>query len=120
MGLNGWGESDCAFDFDSEIGDLINNLIRKELKDKANCYNTCGAVNIALLIEAGRLSMAQFDKENRTSLVKLIQERIAEVSEVGESNNEKNRKMHLKAYERMLKNINKKLKKFDYYDDEED
>lgn len=119
MGLNSWGESDNAADFDFTIGDVLNKLITKELKDQGNSYNTCGAVNIALLIESGRLSVAQFSKQNRLNLIELLEELILEASDKSEWEDEENRKMHLNAYKRMLKSVEKQFKKFDYYDEED-
>lgn len=57
MGLKHWGESDNAADFVSLLqetikkGKDINKLIEKELKEKGNEYNTCGAENVALAME---------------------------------------------------------------------
>lgn len=119
MGLNNWGESDNAADFDFTIGDVLNKLIAKELKDQANSYNTCGAVNIALLIEDGRLSVAQFNKQNRLKLIALLEDQIIGSSDKSEWEDEESRKMHLNAYKRMLKNVKKQFNKFEYYDEED-
>lgn len=119
MGLNGWEESDNAAAFDITLEEVLNKLITKELKDQSNSYNTCGAVNIALLIEDGRLSVAQFNKQNRLKLIELLKEQILGVSDKSEWDDEENRKMHLNAYKRMLKNVEKQFKRFEYYDEED-
>lgn len=66
FGLSNWVQSDSAADFRYTLQDCfkqnekkgvatlkkaVRTLIMKELKDKGNCYNTEGAVNIALVME---------------------------------------------------------------------
>ena len=51
MGLNHWVESDMAADFRAGLIHDLLKATRKELKNKANEYNTPGYMNIALLIE---------------------------------------------------------------------
>ena len=59
MGLGHWGESDNAADFHARLRLQIRNEFRKEMKNKANCYNTPGWLN-ALLIFKEYPSIAKF------------------------------------------------------------
>ena len=51
MGLDSYHDSDEAFDFVSTIEKAIGALCKKELKNKANSYNSVGWVNIGLFAE---------------------------------------------------------------------
>lgn len=51
MGLDCWQDSDSAADSHSMVMDAIAKQLRKEMKDKGNCYNTDGPVNVALILE---------------------------------------------------------------------
>ncbi len=64
MGLSHWVESDGAADFRYVLNELfkkhegkkpltsaVRKLILKEIKNDANCYNTSGPVNVALVME---------------------------------------------------------------------
>ena len=57
MGLNHWAESDNASDFMYTVRKAMIKIISKELKDKGNEWNTCGADNIALGIKSGDIGL---------------------------------------------------------------
>lgn len=46
------GGSDNASDFCSEVVGNIRKQCTKQLKNKANCYNTPGYINVALLLKS--------------------------------------------------------------------
>lgn len=51
MGLDDWCQSDMAADFMSNISSVLIREFNKELKNKANEYNTCGIINVGLILE---------------------------------------------------------------------
>jgi len=51
MGLKHWVEVDGASDLHSEIGNHLNKLVTKHLKDPGNDYNPPGFVNVALIVK---------------------------------------------------------------------
>ena len=82
MGLNHWGESDNASGFVYTLEEtlaktakeplaeqkrMIRLKVNEELRNEANEYNTPGAINIALVVEAER------DEELRAPALKLQQ-----------------------------------------------
>jgi len=73
MGLGHWSESDNAADFHARLRLQIRNEFRKEMKNKANEYNTPGWLN-ALLIFKEYPSIAKFlDKKTLDAIDKEIE-----------------------------------------------
>jgi len=52
MGIKNWVESDNAADFMDTLQRTITDLFHKELRNKANCYNTPGYVNALLIFKS--------------------------------------------------------------------
>jgi hypothetical protein len=110
MGLNHWEESDEAADFFYEISKSVDKLVKKELKNRANCYNTAGEINVALLIEDDKIDVGSLEDDTLKELV----ERLSKVLKTTSSEtweDLKSQKEHINAYKRLLKNINNKISK---------
>ena len=85
MGLSHWGESDNAADFryvlvetfkknpvEKGIGRqerAIRELVREEMKNQANCYNTEGAINVALVMESEGVESKDWEDKDDTTPV---------------------------------------------------
>src|SRR3990167_3591517 len=59
MGLGHWVESDNAAGFRWSLIRRLMDETKKELKDKANEYNTPGFINVAFMIEEGTYDFIQ-------------------------------------------------------------
>jgi len=105
MGLIHWVESDSASDFRSDlIGHILETSV-KELKNASNEYNTPGAINIALVLEAGvydSLEDYEFEEYVDTLFKPLVKQLKYYV---------KYSREHKKEYTRMLKSVEKFCKK---------
>lgn len=123
MGLSHWVDSDAAADFHFVLQKTPKNKIReivlKELEEPGNGCNTCGAINIALVME----TEGNKEKyENKRSIVfsnilnksdfKQILDKINEKINLTEQtelwDNEKNRLWHLGNYQRLYKLVESK------------
>lgn len=108
-GLSSWMDSDEASDFRLTIADSLNKLVKKELKNRANEFNTNGIVNISLLIEGKTFDANLLDEKNRENLLLGLQKMIKEASAKNNNWDEGNRLFHLNAYKRLLKSVNKNI-----------
>src|SRR3990167_1114815 len=81
MGLLHWVESDECADFRYTILKTVSELCEKELKNKANEYNTPGWVNIALLVEDGMFDFLQEDDIVDADFLSIFQEVIARLEQ---------------------------------------
>lgn len=66
MGLKHWVESDNAADFHARLSASLNKLVKDELKNKANKYNTPGYVNVLLIFKEtpGIVEFIKYDTLN--------------------------------------------------------
>lgn len=109
MGLNHWGESDEAADFFFKISKEVDKLVKKELKNRANGYNTSGEINVALLIKDGKIDVSSLEDATIEDLLKRLNKLIEKTSsEPWDNVDSKN--YHIKSYKRLLKNIENKLR----------
>lgn len=112
MGLDCVNDSDRASDLAYTVFKAMAKELRKGLKEAGNEYNTNGVVNVALFIEEYlepqnfhyQEEVINLVKDTRTELEKHIHK-----SDTAEWDSEKNKAWHMKAYNRMLKNLNKFL-----------
>jgi hypothetical protein len=114
MGLTCPCDSDNASELKFSVIKGIVKKLRKGLKQKTNEYNTQGPVNVVLVFEEIILpisnhlwvheEMTKLASDTITELEKLIKQ-----SKEAEWSNEGNRQMHVKAYQRMIKSMNKHI-----------
>lgn len=108
MGLSCVCDSDAASDLAYNVFKSMTDTLRKGLKERGNEFNTNGPVNVALFIEeylnaedfSFNDDMISLVRETRTKLKDHI-----EKSKNAEWDCERNKKDHLTAYNRMLKNL---------------
>lgn len=109
FGLDHYNDSDCASDFVSIIENAIGELCEKELADSSNCYNTAGWINIGLFAEVWLKDISIYSEGVLySSLIKardLIKKDIEKIEK--ESNEWRDKDMHLKAYSRIINNLDK-------------
>ena len=113
MGLSEWKDSDNAADICFELQKAVQKVFNKEIKDKANEYNTPGPVNFGLLIEDGILPIRLLKQSQVTLLKNGLDKLIKESSKKTDPLNEENRRMHHNAYKRILKSVEKEENKFE-------
>lgn len=94
--------------------------LKKSLKEKGNDFNTEGVVNVALFFEEFIVPLTQqyaeaYSDELNDVARKVVKklEKLIEASKSVEWLTPDNKKYHLKAYNRMLRNMNKFIKKGD-------
>ena len=113
MGLDAIGDSDMASDFVSGVMDKIADECEKEIENEANEYDTPGYVNIALFAEAYLMKESLYGD---SKLIKILKKVLVKLeAKLTKMNNEKDwdnrpghgKKMHVKAYERMISNLKK-------------
>lgn len=115
MGLEHINDSDMAADLAYVVMDKMFKELKKGLKEKANEYNTSGPVNVALFYEAFILPVADEYKyrpeafEVALSAKKMLEERRAMMKIALDWDDEANKKMHLDAYARMIKSLDRFL-----------
>jgi hypothetical protein len=117
MGLSHWGDSDMAADFHysvEECGKDVEQAVKRfmaETKEKANCYNTCGAVNIALVIEDGILDT--FSSTDKKKFAVAIRKALATLDSMiteRKDSKEDNIVWHVTNYKRMAESLSNWLK----------
>ena len=110
MGLDHWNDSDAAADFVSNVIKLVGDECLKQVKIKENTYNTDGCVNVALFAE-DFLKDLHINKEGPlyAALNKAVKSIGKNLLEVMSSPPWRDKAMHVKAYRRMIKNLNKIL-----------
>jgi len=108
MGLDCVGDSDEAAAFESAVMDMLSAMFEKELSNNANCYNTSGDVNCALVAEELLMDVSLYSEGKMfftiVKLRKLMKTRLdtaLATSDEGWSDKD----MHVKAYKRMLDNL---------------
>ena len=121
MGYSGLScvcDSDTASDLAYGAVSAMAEALRKDLKTKESMWNTDGCVNVALFIEeligkkASDIPTFLISNDDLVQLAKddleLIQKKHERAKKV-ECDNEESKKMHLKAYERMIKSLERFL-----------
>jgi len=115
MGLEHLNDSDMAADLASVVMDKMFKELKKGLKEKANEYNTNGAVNVALFFEAFILPVADEYKycgeafDVALSAKTTLESQRANMKISLDWDDEVNKKMHLDAYARMIKSLDRFL-----------
>lgn len=117
MGLNSVRNSDSASDLAYDaIGSMVKGL-RKGLKEEGNEYNTNGPVNVALFFEAYIIPLAE-EYQDYSDVWDLARDTKTELQAFRNKMKENdwgkdvtNKKMHIDAYNRMLKALNRFLEK---------
>jgi hypothetical protein len=139
MGLSNWIQSDGAADFRYTLQEVfkknlkkgqkaltkaVRDLICKEIKDKGNCYNTDGGINIALVMEDEGSPAESFDddglgtpkfsnlltKKEFALILKSLDSSIDETKKIDEWTDKENAFWHRDNYKRMKKSVTKKMK----------
>jgi hypothetical protein len=117
MGLETYMDSDNAADFHWSVKKQLKNvgktvkLFETELKDEANCYNTPGWVNIALVIEDGILD--SLSNKNKKKFVDVISASIAKLDimiDENKNDTDQNVIFHVNAYKRMSNSLSNFIK----------
>lgn len=117
MGLETYADSDMAADFHYLVKKTLPNIgktvkvFETEVKNKANCYNTPGPVNIALVIEDGILD--SLTKTNKKKFRGVISEALAKLDVMitkNKDDTDQNIVWHVNAYKRMANSLSKWLK----------
>ena len=108
FGLSHYQQSDMASDFVYTVLEAIAEKCEKQLKLKENVYNTDGATNIALFAESFLMDV-EYHSDSRIIkvLIKARDQLIEMAKETKESEPWRDKDMHVKAYARMIKNLNK-------------
>ena len=122
-GLEGWSASDMAADTVSFTIDAMVKVLKREIKDKGNSYNTDGVINVAFFNESFIYPLRkEYGGLYNEGLIKLLdscrvklEKKIEKASK--ESNEDwgdkANKDMHIKAYKRLLKKLNATLEEMD-------
>jgi hypothetical protein len=102
-----------ASDLVHDVMDAVAKTLKKELKNKANEYNTCGVVNVALYNEAFIYPNRNefFHLELMEVLVQTVDELkkiITKAKKVPECDWPA-KQMHVRAYERLLRKLNSSI-----------
>ena len=112
MGLDSYGDSDEAANFVFTIEAAVGKLCKKELKNRANSYNTSGWVNIGLFAEKWLKDVSIYsDTDLYRSLVKARDMIKEDIEDIKKAEDWGSKDMHLTAYRRIVKNLNKIIKK---------
>ena len=114
-GLSSWGDSDNAAAAMLDASEALAKSLTKSLKEKGNEFNTEGVVDVALFFE----SFVVPTGDNYTSsekmvalankLVKKLEKLIKQSKKADCWDGAENKRMHIHAYQRMLKNVSKFL-----------
>lgn len=110
--LNG---SDMAADMASFATSAMVRVLRKELSNKANEYNTPGPVNVALFFEE-RLIPGGFGQDFHSDLTKLAEETLELLEQHyiacdgAEWDDATHKNEHMGAYKRMINSMKKFIK----------
>jgi hypothetical protein len=121
-GLKTWNDSDNAADATYVALTSLGKSLLLKVKEKGNECNTTGAVNVALFNEAFILPIAKqlalADNETLKLAITEAREMLhLEYEEAYSVSNEEwggraNKQMHLRAYDRMLNNLDKSINIF--------
>lgn len=106
MGLKHWVDSDSAADLTANAEKALVKVLRKGLKEKGNEYNTPGPVNVALFLEA-TIKNADYNDDLSKLILDTIGllEKLIAATEREKWDEARNKRMHLNAYRRMVKNL---------------
>jgi hypothetical protein len=117
MGLESYVESDNAADFHYLVQKYLLDITKTvdvfatEVKYVANCYNTPGPVNIALVVESGVLD--KLPDIHKKKLHASISEALAKLDIMiteNKDDTDQNIVWHVTAYKRMANSLSKWLK----------
>jgi len=106
MGLRNWGESDMAAGLVHCIFDDVLKQLREVLKEETSCFNTDGVVNVGLFLEMLQDIDCNLQEFINDEFVPAMEAYISQ-SDSADWDDEDNKKMHLKAYRRMLRHAEK-------------
>jgi len=110
MGLENYMASDEASDFVCTVLGSIEKDCEKQLKNKANEYNTPGYVNIALFAEAFLKNISIYSDDKLYKILEQVKNKLDEqVKAIKKMEYWKDQQMHITAFKRMSKNIKKIL-----------
>jgi len=114
LGLKHMGDSDNAADLGHDVQEAMANVLLKRLGKTDNVYNTDGPIDVALVFEALIIpAMKSFDCTKLYNLaletIKKLEEKFddAKKGSVEDWGSHENKKMHVNAYNRMLKSMKK-------------
>jgi hypothetical protein len=119
--LQDWTGPDMAFDLVGFVTDDIIKRLKSALKEKGNEFNPSGAINVALFTEAFILPIAKPLARADGGYAKLeavlsdAYTKLGAEYEAGKKLSAddwscvENKRAHMKAYKRMLKNLDKTL-----------
>jgi hypothetical protein len=118
MGLRNWGAGDMAASTVHCIQDDMAKRLKSALKDKGNEFNPSGPVNVGLINESfiAPIAMQFRDADGllevlRTAHDKLANETIeAQGFSAEDWGGASNRRMHITAYKRLLKSLEKSIR----------
>ena len=129
MGYSGLRNWQCGDSSSSNTTTFIENttkMLKSALRDAGNEFNPSGAVNVGLFTEAflkpiaKQLSFADTDDEKGLlPILKHAREKLVKEIKQGEKNTAENwggydnKRMHLRAYNRILKNLNETIQVID-------
>ncbi len=102
MGLQHWNDSDTAFDFFCDLEESKNpiELIEKQIDKDNGPYNTSGAINVALLIEDGKI--LRMPPKLSDKLTAALFKQLRKVEEKAWRGDLDNWSYHVDAYKRLL------------------
>ena len=121
MGLNSWHASDGAADDRGNMLQCMAESLEKAVKDKANCYNTPGCVNVALILE-DKSVFGKMKEEDRAYFAPVAKSALKQLLALIETINEdlaepdcdvsvrKNGEYHRNSFKRMVKSLTKFLR----------
>ena len=120
-GLTSWGCSDGAADDRGNMLQCMAESLEKSVKDTANCYNTPGCVNVALILEdktifgkmeaCDRAYFAPVAREAKRQLEVIIEEINEDLAEPDCKEDQRvNAVYHRKNFKRMCESLDKFIK----------
>lgn len=122
-GLDSWGASDMAADAVSSTIDAMVKVLKREIKDKGNEYNTDGILNVAFFNESFIYpARKEYGGVYSEGLVKLLDDcRVKlekKIKKASKESNEDwgdkaNKDMHIKAYRRLLRKLKATLEEME-------
>jgi hypothetical protein len=125
MGLKSWMDGDDCAGLVHRHMDNIVAIVKRGRKEKGNWINPSGAVNIGLFNEAYIQPIAkQLSFTGNDELVALLSsvklDLSLEIEDTRKVSNEewggaKNKRMHINAYKRMVKNLDNTLDTLEHY-----
>ena len=118
MGLKNWGAGDDAACTVHCIQDDMAKRLKVALKDKGNYCNPSGAVNVGLINESfiAPIAMQFRDADGLLEVLRKAHDSLADETveaqkqSAAEWGGASNRRMHITAYKRLLKSLEKSIR----------